>query len=64
MGEPKNLSATEVGDMTSTASQLVSAGAKTKDGQVIKRGVEIYKLFYPIQMVIAIVRYLVKEAKK
>ncbi len=63
MGEPK-LSTTEVGDMTSTASQLVSAGARTKDGPVIKRGVEIYKLFYPIQMVIAIVRYLVKEAKK
>ncbi len=54
----------DVGDMASTANQFITAGVKTRDGQVIKRGVDLYKLLYPFQMVIAIVRYLVQEAKK
>ena len=54
----------ETGDMASTAGQLVMAGVRIRDGQAIKRGVDLYKLLYPFQMVIAIVRYLVQEAKK
>lgn len=55
----------EAGDRISTGEKLIFAGGRTHDGLTIKQGINLLKsVGYPLYFIIAIARYLIKEAKK